>query len=351
MRLSAVVNCVAFASLLTMTGAAFAAPNAAPERISGPVVHENLAIYFVHGTSQAGAVPLTLAEALSRHLAEVRETGHVNALEIENLSDQPIFVQAGDIVKGGRQDRTLAVSLLLPPKSGRIPIASFCVESGRWSPRGGEDSHAFASAQAAVPSLEMKLAMQAPPSPAAVPPTGGYRDAAIDTSRRQQEVWAGVRRMQSNLTASTGADVRGVTSRSSLQLALENKKLAEMRAAYLGALKTAGEADGDIVGYVIAVNGKIESGDVYLSNALFRKMWPKMLNAAATDAIGQRHSDKGEPPSAAAVRHFMAAAEAGEKSDRAIAFGVQRVLHTSDKALLVEAALKDGWVHRSYLAK
>ena len=182
MRLSAVVNCVAFASLLTMTGAAFAAPNAAPERISGPVVHENLAIYFVHGTSQAGAVPLTLAEALSRHLAEVRETGHVNALEIENLSDQPIFVQAGDIVKGGRQDRTLAVSLLLPPKSGRIPIASFCVESGRWSPRGGEDSHAFASAQAAVPSLEMKLAMQAPPSPAAVPPTGGYRDAAIDTA-------------------------------------------------------------------------------------------------------------------------------------------------------------------------
>jgi len=53
MRLSAVVNCVAFASLLNITGAAIAAPNAAPERISGPVVHENLAIYFVHGRTRA----------------------------------------------------------------------------------------------------------------------------------------------------------------------------------------------------------------------------------------------------------------------------------------------------------
>jgi hypothetical protein len=30
------------------------------ERISGPFVHENLAIYFVHGQSGSGPVPLTL---------------------------------------------------------------------------------------------------------------------------------------------------------------------------------------------------------------------------------------------------------------------------------------------------
>jgi len=44
----------------------------------------------------------------------MHETGNVNTLQIENLGDQLIFVQAGDIVKGGRQDRTVAVSLLLP---------------------------------------------------------------------------------------------------------------------------------------------------------------------------------------------------------------------------------------------
>ena len=48
-------------------------------------------------------------------------------------------MQSGDIVKGGQQDRVLTVSLMLPPKSGRIPIASFCVEQGRWPARGKED--------------------------------------------------------------------------------------------------------------------------------------------------------------------------------------------------------------------
>jgi ARG and Rhodanese-Phosphatase-superfamily-associated Protein domain len=346
MRLSAVVNCVAFASMLA--GAAAAAPNSAPVRVSGPLVHDNLAIYFVHGASQSGAVPLTLAEALSRHLVEVRETGEVNSLEIENLSDRPIFVQAGDIVKGGRQDRTLAVSLLLPPKSGRIPIASFCVESGRWWARGGEDSHDFASATAAVPSHDIKLAMQAPVA-AATPPSG--RMAAL-TGLRQQRVWADVRAMQEKLTGSTGADVRAAASQSSLQLALENKKLAAMRAAYIEALQGAGEKDGDIVGYIFAVNGKIDSGDVYMSNALFRKMWPKMLAAAATEAIGQRTAKNGKPPSADAVHAFMAAAAAGKTSDTALAFGMRRVLHAGDKGYLIDAALDaGGFVQRSYLAK
>jgi hypothetical protein len=358
MRLSAVVNYVAFASMLTLAGAAMAAP--APVRISGPVVHDNLAIYFVHGASQAGPVPLTLAEALSRHLAKVRETGQVNSLQIENLGDQPIFVQAGDIVKGGRQDRTLAVSLLLPPKSGRIPIASFCVESGRWSARGKEDSHAFTSALAAVPSREMKLAMQAPvAAPSGGASVGGIvgtigtgrRVATLDTGARQPRVWDSVSHLQRRLSESAGADVRAMVSQSSLQLALENKKLEKMRADYIAALKAAGEKDGDIVGYVFAINGKVDSGDVYLSNALFRKMWAKMLTAAANEAIGQRSAKAGKPPSAQEVHDFMVAAEAGPQSDSKVAFGMHRILHTGDKAYMIEAALNGGWVHRSYLAK
>src|SRR5215468_8219867 len=143
----------------------------APEgqRISGPVVHENLAVYFIHGKSAAGKVPLTLEEAMPKGAVKVRETSNVNQLEIENLGNDEVFVQSGDIVKGGKQDRTLMVSLVLPPKSGAIPIASFCVEEGRWTARGSEDAKHFSTASAAVPSREMKLAMKAP-MPAAPPP-------------------------------------------------------------------------------------------------------------------------------------------------------------------------------------
>ncbi len=109
-------------------------------RVSDPIVHENLAIYFIHGKSEAGKVPLTLEEAMAKGFVRVRETSNVNQLEIENLGAEEVFVQSGDIVKGGKQDRTLMVSLVLPPKSGSVPIASFCVEEGRWSPRGREDA-------------------------------------------------------------------------------------------------------------------------------------------------------------------------------------------------------------------
>lgn len=90
-------------------------------RISGPYSHENLAVYLVH--AQAAAEPirplLTLSEALAAGKAVVHETGDVNQLAIENRSQaEDIYVQAGDIVKGGKQDRVLSVDLVLPPGSG-----------------------------------------------------------------------------------------------------------------------------------------------------------------------------------------------------------------------------------------
>ena len=152
-------------------------------RVSGPFVHDNLAIYLVHGTADTGPVPLTLQEALAKGSVRVHETGNVNQLDIENLAGEEVFVQSGDIVKGGQQDRVLMVSLLLPPRSGRVAIASFCVEQGRWSARGKEDVKTFASAASALPSRKAKMAIKAPTpvrrggrGPARVdrqPPAGG----------------------------------------------------------------------------------------------------------------------------------------------------------------------------------
>ena len=276
------------AFVLTFSAAAFAASSSEPAPIAGPVIYDNLAVYFIHGPSKAGPVPLTLGEAMSRKLVEVRETGNVNALEIENFGDQRVFVQAGDVVKGGRQDRTLMVSLVLPPISGRIPIASFCVEHGRWSARAKEDPTKFSTSASAVPSREMKLAMQAP-KPSAPANRG------LDTASRQQEVWDGVQKSQDRLAAATGGEVRAVASSTSLQLALENEKLAKLRNGYVEALKAAGENGDDIVGYVFAVNGKLNSGEIYESNGLFRKMWPKLLDASATEAISHRNEVAGPP--------------------------------------------------------
>ena len=76
---------------------------------------------------------MTLQEAMDKELFRVYERSEVNELEVENLSKEfDVFIQSGDIVKGGKQDRILAVSIIIPARSGRVSIEAFCVESGRW---------------------------------------------------------------------------------------------------------------------------------------------------------------------------------------------------------------------------
>jgi hypothetical protein len=252
-------------------------------RVSGPVVHENLAIYFIHGKSAPGKVPLTLEEALAKGVVKVRETSNVNQLEIENLGDEEVFVQSGDIVKGGKQDRTLMVSLILPPKSGSIPIASFCVEEGRWSARGREDARNFATASASVPSRELKLAMKA--------------------------------------------------------------------RAYVDALKSAGGSADDIIGFAFAINGTLNSADVYPSNGLFRKMWVKLLNASAIEAIGHKSEPNVAPPAIDKVKAFLAEAEAGKAKEKPLNASVKLETREADAAYLFETSRGGSWVHRNYLAR
>jgi len=346
------------ATALFAAGATAAEPEA--YRISGPVVHENLQIYFVHGKSADGPVPLTLQEALANGSAQVRETGNVNQLEVENTGDTEVFIQSGDIVKGGRQDRVLTVSLIIPPHSGPMPIASFCVEQGRWSGRGKEDSHRFATASTAVPSREAKIAMKAPVAPPPVAPTGSHPAymSSLDVSRRQHEMWNDVAKTQDKLARAIAAPVAAPESRSSLQLSLENEKLKEAQTAYVKALKEAGEAGDDIIGYVFAINGKLNSADLYPSNGLFRKMWPKLLDANAVEAIGDKAAAGAAPPSSADVLTFLKAAEAGKAVEQPLTKAIKLETREAAGALFFESrrapaapGAEAAWVHRNYIAK
>lgn len=356
---------VAAAMLLT---AAVSAQAQEERRISGPVTHENLSIYFVHGPSAPGPVPLTLQEALAKGTVEVIETKSVNELKVRNKGNTEVFIQSGEIVKGGQQDRVVTVSFVLPPKSGAVPLAAFCVESGRWAARGKEDVGKFSSSAEAMPSREAKLAMKAPiavaaaePSPATGEPNNAaniqrqqVRVRSSETGERQRKVWDEVAKTQEKLAKGVKAPVASSVSNTSLQLALENDKLKEKRAAYIVALEKQGTAENDIVGYVFAVNGRINSGDVYPSNALFRKMWGKLLAASVTEAIGEMDETAAAPtpPEVPAVTEFLAAAEKPQPSSQDIAGLAKQEVRDADGSLFVGARTAKGqWVHRNYLVK
>lgn len=336
----------ALASICAMQAGAVCAETAADGdglRLSGPVTHGNLAIYFVHGASRSGPVPRTLQEALAGKTVKVRETGDVNQLKVENVGDEDVFIQAGDIVKGGRQDRVLGVSLVLPAHSGTVAIAAFCVEQGRWSARAGEDDKTFASADAVLPSRESKLDL------------AGRGATGSATHEKQSEIWKGVAKIQGKLSSNLRTPVAAPRSTSSLQLTLENTKLEGERADYVKVLQPLGETDDDIVGYAFAINGRLNSADVYPSNALFRKMWPKLLRGSITEAIGERDAAAAPPPDVPAVAAFLDdanRARAVDKPDNDRGAVDKResaaaVLSVTRK----EAAPTSAWTHRNYLAK
>lgn len=350
-------------------GLAFSAPEVT-RKLSGPFVHENLAIWLVHGPSAPGPVPLTLGEAMAKGNTHVYETGTVSELSIENAGDEEVFVQAGDIVKGGKQDRVLTVSLILPPRSGKMPIASYCVEQGRWTARGREDVGRFASSAAALPSREAKLAMKV----AATAPTGSSeprsvaRTATVAQGQSSQgrsaqgqsgqgqsaqgKVWETVARTQEKLARSVGAPVASAQSATSMQLTLENAKLKATQEEYAKALAGKGEAEGDVVGFVFAINGRINSADLYPSNGLFRKMWRKNFDASVTEALADKGDASGETPAADTVLAFLDNAEKGKPSERAITQTVSLETREAPGNFMFETrGKKGGYVHRNYLAK
>ena len=310
-------------------------------RLSGPYTYENLTIFLIHYPDQAGAKSFVpLQEALEHKAAVVHETSDVNELYVENVSQpEEVLIQAGDIVKGGDQDRVLAVDLIVPARSGKIPIAAFCVEQGRWQQRGQEQSAQFNSSNDMVATRPLKMAAK--------------------EAKSQSGVWNEVSEVQAKLSQSVDADVRSSVSRSSLQLALENEKVQESAAGYVTKLSSIVEGKNDVVGFVFAINDKINSADLYSSNGLFRKFWPKLLKTTAIEAVAERPindplNEKRETVSAEAMKAFFASAELGEESTSNVTERTQMIKRDGEKGLFFETrdlAQNGTWVHRSYLAK
>jgi len=309
----------------------------AEARISGPYQSGNLSIFLVHAEPSGGGAGayLTLDEALASSQAAVYETGDVNELQVENKSkDRTLFIQAGDIVKGGRQDRVLSVDLVLPPGSGKTAITAFCVEQGRWSARGGESGQQFASAEKSLAGKDLKLAAK--------------------SKRSQADVWNAVAEAQTKLSASLGVDVALPASPTSLQLSLENEKLAKAVGEHVAALAALAEAHPDAVGYLYAVNGKISGGDVYASPLLFGKLWPRLLEASATEAVAERTDGSTSPDVAADdAASFLTAMDSAAATDQQLPAGVTLVSRETDKAAAFEtrSTSAEGWLHRSYIVK
>lgn len=355
------------ALLLAMPLAASPAAAESPGNLSGPFNHGNLTIYLVHGDPAPGMAGrlVTLQEALAKGLVRVHETGNVRRLKIENLSKRPVYLQAGDILKGGRQDRVITSDLVLPAKPGLVSIGAYCVERGRWAKRKGESQKRFSSAKTALPHRKLKLALLAEarpprrsgpsriegPRPSQQRQVQRLRQRQIGRPSNQSQVWREVDKLQKKLSRNAAADVRSRKSRTSLQLSLENKALRAAVAKYVAALsaaptKAAGRKP--VVGVVVVINGKITGADVYAHPALFTRLWPKLLRAAATEALSEKDAKKQQQPRTGDVAAFLAEARTAGKEKNLRRGSLTIHQRRGKKAVFSESRTgKKQWIHRS----
>jgi hypothetical protein len=287
-----------------------AVPALASLELTGPYVYQNLAIFAVHDRHAARHDEiLTLREALAQKTVTIEEVGQVNQLVASNQGKHSVYLQAGDIVKGGQQDRVLQHDTVLPPNAKRVALSVFCVEAGRWHGRGHEPVRHFASSNATIMTKRQKM--------------------AVKVAGRQGDVWDSVAAAQADMGSKVGGSVRARESATSLQLSLEDRKVTGSVEEYVKNLEKSLPKDNDVVGYAVAVNGNVEA------------------LAAKTDR-------PSEPPKVDAVRALMADAESGaaRTEKETLRTQVTRketrrnvVFETSDPMVPAKA------VHKSYLAK
>jgi hypothetical protein len=325
--------------------------------LASPVVRDNLAVYFVHGSGSGAAAPLTLEQALASGAVRINESPQ-HPITIENLSDQSIFIPFGTLLVGGLQDQVVAQDMMLPPRSGRMPLEVFCVDPFRSVARGNEDPTAFSSTGALFPSRMARLALLA----------GGGSNKPVE-NLRQSGIWWSIETVRAQLTrvlsepleppqtvawkndelreahSATILRARPSSSRTSLPLALENRKLAELLQSYLDLGAAEAPAD-DVIGAVFAVNGRIEGAEIYQSHELFGRLWPSLLRAYATQALAASDAATEILPPVPVVEASLAAAQAAPQR------APDSVARETDGAIYTETRAPDGtWIHRSFVPK
>ena len=321
-------------------------------QIFGPYTHDNLSVFLIRangdsisqGHSQvavenaAGASTahyLTLQQAMEQKKVLVYETKQVNELAVENVSTEPVFIQEGDVVKGGAQDRMISNDFVLPPKSGRRPVAAFCVERGRWSKRGTESAARFESSTGLAPLRFEARAMW-----------------------NQMSVWGAVEELQAALAAHLHkseakglSSVRAPASPTSLALTESSKPVQESVGSYTRALSSVGSGKTGVVGFAFEVNGQVKNADLYDSPELFAAMWPSLLSASALEAVQHREEGKVAAVPPAQVLAFLRDAAKSKQSTTDVDGKVKLVKRESEKQIQVESWDGTKWVHRSVISK
>ena len=179
------------------------------------------------------------------------DRAQVNALFIENISSDTVFILSGEIVTGGKQDRMVRTDVVLAPHSDKVDLSVYCVEAGRWE---GE-SNLFMMVENSLAPNEV-------------------RQSAIKGAD-QKEVWDKVE---------VQLEAKEVLSESSRMLDVRSAVSEDAIRDYVEKLSGVFRNKSNIVG-VVAVSGNDAIGcDLFATHELFEQHFPNLLQSYAWQA-------------------------------------------------------------------
>jgi hypothetical protein len=183
------------------------------------------------------------------------EREQVNQLLIENTSKDTIYIMAGEIVQGGKQDRVIAQDVLLAPNQGKTAISVFCVEQGRWEykEQQGEKFESYYG----LSSTQLRK--------------------SVEKSKNQGSVWNEVSRSNQKLAvnSTTGAYT---AQRNSSQFQEKQKNCLN---SFIKDLKN----HKNLVGIVAVTGNRIIGCDIFASPKLLQNNLENILSSYIKEAI------------------------------------------------------------------
>lgn len=297
---------------------------------------------------KSGQVKITELGAEARQdqgtARQAQSNAEVNRLSLGNRSGKPLLLVAGEMLLGGQQDRIDASDRIVSPSDEPTQLAVFCVEPGRWNGAeqfglaaradrlgagaaagvgsgtgggvgpgvgyGNAGGHAAGpgsgpGSAGSLPSMA-ETVITASPSDGAV---GGIANSKVrekaEVSRDQAQVWSSVE--------VTAKDNMVVTKSGSLQHVYDDKKVSDRLSQYDRAFRSKLGAK-NVVGVVVAINGKVQLADIFASPSLFQAYWPKLLKSYALEALssGRRYTSEARIANA---RSFLSPVRGDESSE------------------------------------
>lgn len=221
-------------------------------------------------------------------VSEVSKSGDVNNLRIKNKSNKPLFLLAGEVIIGGKQDRIIGKTLVVQAGE-RTTVPVFCVEQGRWDGRKAD----FSSAES-IAHLKLR---------------------SVANYGSQGSVWTEVAKKNAARGESNSTDTyRAVATKKD---AASDYKVAidAAYAKYLPMHEVAGEP---LVGFAIAYNGNIVGIESFQSPSLLAKLRSKLMHSYYVDALDRVYDEERSAQAMDQEARSKGGVYKGRKSGRSV---------------------------------